>query len=438
MSKKKAFLLMSSLTLGVLAACGNNTDNTEEGGDGSGDVTIQFMTSSVEQERLTVIEGMIDRFEEENEGVTVETVPVEEGQYNTNVVTLAQAGELPAVIEVGQDFAKTMANEQLIDVEATTQLVEDIGPQSYYEGALNLLSSEDGEGYLGVPLSGWVQGIWYSQSKLEEAGIEEPANWEELLSAAEQLTDTANNQYGIALPTVEGPFSEQGFSQFALSNNANILDNEGNLDLDTSEMREALEMYQQLAEYTMPGSNDTTQVNDAFSNGSAAMALYSTYILPGIYENGDPSDIGFIIPTEESEAVYGSVTALTISGGLEQAEKDAAEAFIAFMSEPENMTEWVLMSPGGAQPVSDEVTNSEEYQNNEVVQAFGELSTEIAGSFDAIQVFGLVEGQNFTHMGAITGSNAIGTLINQITVGDASIDEAIERAQSTIEDVMPE
>ena len=438
MSKKKAFLLMSSLALGILAACGNNTNNNEEGGDGSGEVTIQFMTSSVEQERLTVIEGMIDRFEEENEGITVETVPVEEGQYNTNVVTLAQAGELPAVIEVGQDFAKTMANEQLIDVESTTQLVEDIGAQSYYEGALNLLSSEDGEGYLGVPLSGWVQGIWYSKEKFEEAGIEEPTNWEELLSAAEQLTDTTNNQYGIALPTVEGPFSEQGFSQFALSNNANILDADGNLNLDTPEMREALEMYQELAEYTMPGSNDTTQVNDAFSNGSAAMALYSTYILPGIYENGDPNDIGFIIPTEESEAVYGSVTALTISGGLEEAEKDAAEAFIAFMAEPENMTEWVLMSPGGAQPVSDEVTNSEDYQSNEVVQAFGELSTEIAVSFDAIQVFGLVEGQNFTHMGAITGSNAIGTLINQITVGDASIDEAITEAQSTIEDVMPE
>lgn len=436
MSKKKTYLLISSLALGFLAACGGN--GTEEGGGASEDVTIQFMTSSVEQERLTVIDEMIERFEAENDGITVEAVPVEEGQYNTNVITLAQAGELPAVIEVGQDFAKTMANEQLIDVEATTQLVDSIGAETYYDGALNLLSSEDGQGYLGVPLSGWVQGIWYSQSKFEEAGIEEPTNWEELLSAAEQLTDTANNQYGIALPTVEGPFSEQGFSQFALSNNANILDAEGNLTLDTPEMREALETYQQLAEYTMPGSNDTTQVNDAFSNGSAAMALYSTYILPGVYENGDPSDIGFIIPTEESEAVYGSVTALTISGGLEDAEKEAAEKFVAFMAEPETMTDWVLMSPGGAQPVSDEVTNSEKYQSNEVVQAFGDLSTEIAGSFDSIQVFGLVEGKNFTHMGAITGTNAIGTLINQITVGDASIDDALAEAETAIQEVMPQ
>lgn len=438
MAKKKAYLLISSLALGFLAACGGGGNETEGGGGASEDVTIQFMTSSVEQERLTVIDEMIERFEAENEGITVEAVPVEEGQYNTNVITLAQAGELPAVIEVGQDFAKTMANEQLIDVETTTQLVDSIGADTYYDGALNLLSSEDGEGYLGVPLSGWVQGIWYSQSKFEEAGIEEPTNWEELLSAAEQLTDTANNQYGIALPTVEGPFSEQGFSQFALSNNANILDAEGSLTLDTPEMREALETYQQLAEYTMPGSNDTTQVNDAFSNGSAAMALYSTYILPGVYENGDPSDIGFIIPTEESEAVYGSVTALTISAGLEDAEKEAAEKFVAFMAESENMTDWVLMSPGGAQPVSDEVTNSEEYQSNEVVQAFGDLSTEIAGSFDSIQVFGLVDGQNFTHMGAITGTNAIGALINQITVGDADIDDALAEAEAAIQEVMPQ
>ena len=430
MLKKTIKFASIGLAAFILASCSGNSDKSSTT---DGDITIQFMTSSVEQERLDTIEGLIEKFEAENKGVTVEVVPVEEDSYNTNIVTLAQAGEMPAVIETGQEYAKTLASEQLIDLEATTKVLKEIGEENYYKGALSLIRSEDGDEFLGVPLSGWVQGIWYSKSIFANADLKEPTNWDELLKAAEVLTDSANKKYGIALPTVEGTFSEQSFSQFALSNDANILTADGKLNIDNPEFKDALTYYQKLSEYTMPGSNDTTEVKDAFSNGTAAMAVYSTYILPSVFENGDPSDIGFIIPTEKSEAVYGSVTALTISAGLEEGEKNAAEKFIAFLSQPENMTEWVLMSPGGGQPVSDVVIENETYQNNEVVQSFGELSIEIAEAFNSVQAFGLVKDKNYTIMGEITGTNALGTMVNQVTVGDMNVEDALSGARETLE-----
>ncbi|WKA59443.1 sugar ABC transporter substrate-binding protein [Planococcus shenhongbingii] len=427
---RKYLLFFAILLTGFLAACGG-----EEAGDAES-ATIEFMHSSVEQERLAVITDLIERFQKENPDIIIEQVPVEEDAYNTKIVTLASAGQLPEIVEVGQDYAKVMDKDQLIDREVVQSVIEEAGEDNFYEGALKLLATEDGKSYTGLPVSGWVQGIWYNKQMLESKGFEEPENWQEVMEVAEAFTDAANKKYGIAIPTVEGGFSEQVFSQFALSNNANVLNGDGELTLNTPEMKEALQYYKDLAQYTMPGSNDTTEVNDAFMNESVPMAIYSTYILPGVFEQGKAENIGFAIPENETKAVYGSASALTVTSGLEDAQKEAAQKFLAFMAQPENMTDWVLMSPGGAQPVSDLVTENEDYQANEVVNAFGDLSTEIASSFNDIQIFGLVDGKNFLKMGDITSSGEIPKMVNGVTVGNQNVDDAIANAETSLEGIL--
>ena len=64
-------------------------------------------------------------------------------------------------------------------------------------------------------------------------------------------------------------------------------------------MAQALQYYHQLAMNTMPGSNDIMEVKDAFMNGTAPMAIYSTYILPAVIKEGDPKNVGFMVPTEK-------------------------------------------------------------------------------------------------------------------------------------------
>lgn len=431
--KKLSILFVLVLSL-LLSACGGGNEESSEEKDGK--VTIEFMHSSIEQERLAVITDLIEKFESENPNITVEQVPVEEDSYNTKIITLASAGELPEVIEVGQDYAKVMDKDQLIDNDSVKSIIDEEGEDQFYEGAIKLVKTEDGESFTGVPISGWVQGIWYNKEMLESKGFSEPENWDQVLEIAKAFTDAGNKKYGIALPTVEGLFSEQAFSQFALSNNANILDENGDLSFNTPEMKEALTYYQELSQYTMPGSNDTTEINDAFMNGTVPMALYSTYILPSVFEAGNADKIGFAVPTEKSKAVFGTVSALTISSGLEDAQKAAAEKFVSFMAQAENTTEWVLMSPGGAQPVHKAVVENPDYQANEVIQAFGDLSTEIASSFNDIQVFGLVGDKNFAKMGDITSSGALPKLINGITVGGKDIDSQVKATETEIQKVI--
>jgi multiple sugar transport system substrate-binding protein len=427
---KKFFGLTGVLVLSAaLTACG--------GDEGSGDgTTIEFMHSSVEQERLAVIDSLVEKFEKENPDIKIKQVPVEEDSYNTKIVTLASAGELPEVIEVGQDYAKVMDKDQLIDKESVKSVLDEAGEDNFYTGALKLLKTEDGKNFTGLPISGWVQGIWYNKEMLASKGFEEPQSWDEVMEIAKAFTDSGNKKYGIGLPTAESGFSEQAFSQFALSNKANVLDGDGNLNINTPEMGEALSYYKELAQYTMPGSNDVTEVKDAFMNGTVPMAVYSTYILPSVFEEGTADNIGFAIPTQDEKAVFGTVSALTVSSGLEEAQKEAAEKFMEFMAQPENMTEWVLMSPGGAQPVSQLVTENEDYQANEVVNAFGDLSTEIADSFNDIQVFGLVDGKNYLKMGDITSSGFIPRMVNGVTVGRSEVDAALKEAEQELQDVL--
>ncbi len=64
-------------------------------------------------------------------------------------------------------------------------------------------------------------------------------------------------------------------------------------------MMQALTYYRDLAANTMPGSNDIMEVKDAFMNGTAPMAIYSTYILPAVIKEGDPKNVGFVVPTEK-------------------------------------------------------------------------------------------------------------------------------------------
>ncbi|MCK1193448.1 sugar ABC transporter substrate-binding protein [Streptococcus uberis] len=425
-SKLMAYVTVATSASLVLTACSS-------GNSSSGKTTIEFMTTSTEKERQDNINSMIKQFEADNKGIDIKLVPVEEDALNTKVVTLARAKKLPAVVEVSQDYAKVMDQQELTDNKLTTEVIKSVGEDNYYNGALKLVRSEDGKDFIAAPISGWVQGIWYNKTMLKDAGFEAPESWEDIIKIAEHFTDVKNKKYGIALPTVDGTFSEQAFSQFALSNGANVLDKDGKVTIDTKEMQEALSFYKELYQYALPGSNDTTEVNDAFMNGTAPMAIYSTYILPGAFEADKASDIGFAVPKKNDSAVYGTVSALTIANGLDENQKKAAKKFVEYMSKPEQVESWTLMSPMGAQPVNKNVVESSTYRENKTVKAYGDLSTQIAGAFDKIQVFGLIGDKNFKSMGSITSSGAVGKAVYNVTVKNGDVEEALKEAQKAAE-----
>ncbi|WP_414163553.1 ABC transporter substrate-binding protein [Superficieibacter sp. BNK-5] len=427
MNKSKIALLAALVSCTLISGCDDNNKHK---------VAIEFMHSSVEQERQAVITKLIERFEKENPDITVKQVPVEEDAYNTKIITLARSGSLPEVIETSHDYAKVMDKEQLIDRKAIGEAIAAVGEDQFYDGVLRIVRTEDGTAWTGVPISAWLQGVWYRKDVLAKAGIAEPHNWQELLSAAQKLSDPAQKKYGIALPTAEGVMTEQAFSQFALSNQANVFDASGNITLNTPEMAQSLAFYRDLAATTMPGSNDVMEIKDAFMNGSAPMAMYSTYIIPAIFKEGEPANLGFMVPTEKSAAVYGTITSLTISNGQTEDETAAAEKFVAFMEKADNAADWVMMSPGAAFPATKTIVNTPQWKDNEVIKAFGSLPNELIAQYPHMQVFGAVGDKNFTRMGDVTGSGVVSSLVHNVTVGQKDLQQTLTESQAKLDDLV--
>ncbi|MGL5698288.1 MAG: ABC transporter substrate-binding protein, partial [Kluyvera sp.] len=424
MIKSKIVLISALVSCALISGCKEDKAN----------VTIEFMHSSVEQERQAIISKLITRFEKENPGISVKQVPVEEDAYNTKVITLSRSGSLPEVIETSHDYAKVMDKEQLLDRKAIENVIRAVGEQQFYDGVLRIVRTEDGTAWTGVPVSAWIGGIWYRKDVLANAGLAEPNNWAQLLEVAQKLNDPAHKKYGIALPTAESVLTEQSFSQFALSNQANVFNAEGHITLNTPEMAQALTYYRALAANTMPGSNDIMEVKDAFMNGTAPMAIYSTYILPAVIKEGWANNVGFVVPTEKTSAVYGMLTSLTITSGQESAETQAAEKFVTFMEQAENIADWVMMSPGAALPVNKAVVTTATWQQNDVIKALGTLPNQLIAELPNIQVFGAVGDKNFTRMGDVTGSGVVSSMVHNVTVGKADLDKTIAASQKKLDE----
>lgn len=427
MKRRLLSLLMVTCVAASIVGCSSGK------GNGDGSVKIQFMHSSIEEDRQAVIEEIIKDFESKNPNIDVEQVPVDEDSYNTKITALGGSGQLPAVMELGIDFAKSTAKNQFIDLDAHKEVITDSGEDNFYSKVLDVIRTEDGSNYTGVPMSGWVQGIWYDKKAFEEKGLNAPETWEDIMKAAKAFYDKDNRKYGIATSTADSGFTEQVFSQFALSNGANVFDENGKAVFNSPEMKEAVEYYKELASYTMPGSNDVTQVKDAFLNGSVPMAMYSTYILPAVHEMGIGDKIGFAVPKNKEKSAFGTVTVMGISEGLKDEERDAAKKFVSHLITDEANTKWLHMSPGGAQPVLKSVAESEAYLSNEVIKSFEGIATEVADAFNELRLFGTVGEKNFLSMGDVSSKGIIGKAINDIIVNNKDVEATINSAQTEIE-----
>lgn len=451
MKKTLAAILAAAMTLSLAACGGKEPENvpkqdtpsaesptpapSEPENEEKNPVTIQFMHSMVQEERQQAIQGLIDKFEEEYSWITVEQVPTDgESTYDTKLTAFAGGG-MPAVIEVNQNRAKWLVGNELADLSAIREVIE-AKPGEYYDAILKINTTEDGQDFIGVPVGGWVQGIWYNKTAFDEKGLAAPDTWENILAAAKAFHDPDNKKYGIALPTVDGAFSEQSFSQFALSVGANALNADGEADFNSDKMIEALTFYKELYQYSIQGSNGTTEVKDALLNGSVPMGIYSTYILKDLINEGMMDDFGFALVTKETSASYGSVGMLSVSDGLSDEEREAAILFVKFLVETENNVAWLHMAPGGQQPVMPAVASDPAYLDNEIIKGFEALSPEISTAFGSISLFGIVDGRNFVSMGNVTSSNVISRAIYDLTVNDKDPAEVAAETQKQIEDLI--
>lgn len=422
----KKILSLLTIAVLVLAGCSSSGGSDEP-------VQLEFQHSMIEQDRIDAIQVVIDEFNAANPDIVVTQVPVNEDSYNEKIVTQGSAGQLPAVMQVGKDVLGTMSQYNYIDTEANNQIMDTLGADSFYKGVLDLSKDESGENYSMIPNDAWVQGVWYNKAAFEEAGLEAPTTFENILAAAKEFD--SKDTYGIVIPSDESTFTQQVFSQLALANGANIVDSSGNIVFNSPEMVEAMNEYAELAEYSQEGSVNIDQVKDTFLSGKTNMVFYSTYMFPALSEAGTVDSVGFT-PLQDKDGnpvAFGNPSGLTVTTGLDDNEKEAAIKFTEFMMQPEQLVKWNLMTVGGGLPSRPDVLNSEEYQSNKVVQQMSDIMPVLEDSLEGMVSFGTVDGKNFNILGPVTDARIIAIAINQILVHDADVQATVDNAQAEME-----
>jgi multiple sugar transport system substrate-binding protein len=443
---KRISFLFLIIPLILITACFN--------GDGEkGPVEFEFWTTETQSDRIATIQVLVDTYTAINPNVTINIIPVDENDMAGQIQAASAAGNLPPLIEAGSETAVSFGTEGIMDTEANEAVLDNIGKDKFYAGTLKLLQSGSGE-YYALPYHGWVQGIWYRADWFEEAGLEPPTDWEKILKAAQYFYKPEQNQYGILVGTTAETYSEQCFTQFALSNNAQLYDKEGNLIFNSPAMKETVEYYAELAKYNPPGPQ-TWRARDYYIQGKMAMFFYSTYIMDDLAlqdkaagsltgENfadleGSTFDPELVsntkmasLITKEKPAGFGTVVSMALLKQEDKAVTKAASDFLRYLYTQNAYITFLHMAPGGMNPCLKEISTNSRFQNdpNGIFKHYGaDKMAEIIAGMDSIETFSIVEGNRIEKASVVFSQKIIPQMIYKITQEEMDVDSAMDWAE---------
>lgn len=358
MNREPACMIMAAMaavtcTL-MLASCG--------GGSGTADAPpreLQLL-SYMDRETGDALQVMVDGFNASRKDirVVVERVPL--GNLKQKLQVAMKAGELPDLTIVDNPDNASMARDGYF--EDITELAKDM-EKDYFPGPWKS-TFYNGRQY-GMPLSSNCLALFYNKKILAEQGVAVPDTWDELRSAARKLTGPG--RFGMAISAVA---TEEGTFQFipwllSAGGSPDRLDSPGaakalgylrTLITDGSMNRDVIEWTQGFLE-------------KQFATGSTAMMINGPWNIDTIRKDAPDLDFGVArIPRDQE---YASVLGGENIGICKGADREAAWAFLSWISRPEIMDPFITAS-GYFPPRKDVAAGNKRWNSEEVLRAIGD------------------------------------------------------------------
>ncbi len=385
----------------------------------AGAQTIQFWTTEEQPERLARQEAMAADFNAKT-GITVEVIPITESDLGTRATAAFAANDLPDVIYHTLQYALPWAEAGILDTDTSTDIVNDLGENTFAPGPL-AMAAFDG-GVAAVPVDGWTQMVVYRQDLFDGMGLEAPTSYANVLAAIEKLHNPPDMYGFVAATKVDENFMSQVLEHVFLANGVSPVDQGGFAPLDVATTTEVLDFYKAIAKASPPGELYWQQSRELYFAGKAAMIIWSPFILDelaGLRDSAPPtitddptspelaSRTGIVTnfsgPSNPGGAAWGDVRFFGITV---DAETEAAAEFVKFAMD-EGYTNTLAIAPEGKFPVRRGTADSP----TEFVEAWSmldvgvdrraplgelygeEMINEIVGGLDVAQRWGVAEGQ---------------------------------------------
>lgn len=326
--------------------------------------TIRFWTTEEQPERLAIQEQMAADFAAAT-GNDVQVIPVSENELGTRATAAFAAGDLPDVIYHTLQYVLPWTEAGILDPDAATDIIDDLGDDTFAPGALEMAEIDDGI-YAAVPVDGWTQMVVYRTDLFEAAGLEPPTSYANILAAVEALHNPPELFGFVAATKIDENFMSQVLEHVFLANGVSPVDDDGFAPLDEDSTIEVLEFYKAIAEASPPGDLFWQQSRELYFAGQAAMIIWSPFILDelaGLRDsapptvNDDPtsrelaSNTGVVTtfsgPSNPDGAAWADIRYLGITSG---ANLDVAQAFVEY-SMSEGYMSTLSIAPEGKFPV---------------------------------------------------------------------------------------
>jgi multiple sugar transport system substrate-binding protein len=358
----------AALALG-LTACGGTTDADTTGGDdattssdaGSGDVTLTMSGWSLAT--TPEFQTLVDGFESENPGVTIEIKEYDPNEYENLMLTDMTSGQAPDIITIKQaKFTYQWAEGgQLYDVsDIVSGLSSDVSGAGSYE--------VDGVNYA-VPYRQDSWFLFYNKDLFDQAGVEAPTKawtWDEYTGIAQQLT----TNLAAAGSTAKGAYlhswqsTVQGFANAQAD--ADIFAGDYGYMKPFYDYNITLQQAGAQESYGNVTTNKLTY-QAQFGKQSAAMMLMGSWYAATLLSqqaSGDADSFTWgIAPapqvdgtTLEKPITFGDPTGMAIYAKIDDAKLEAAQDFLAYIASEKAATSLVeigIMPSSFSDSVSD-------------------------------------------------------------------------------------
>ena len=456
--RARLFIVLTIVAL-LAAGCGGGGD---EGGGGGGGKNITFWLSEDVAQRVNAIQQIVNRFQQQS-GVQVKVVAIAEDQLASQIQSASAAGTLPDVMgPLSLGFVQNLATDDLADADAANEVVDSLGRDTFSERALSLVES-DGKP-MGIPSDTWTQLLVYRKDLFQKAGLQTPDTLDKILASATKLRQ--QGQAGIVAATKAGDsFTEQTFEYFALANGCQLTDDQGNIQLTSSQCVGTFSFYNDLIKNgSTKGGQDVDTTRAAYFAGKAAMIVWSSFLLDELA--GLRNDALPTCPQCRSDKRFlsknsGVVTAISGSGGGEPTQFgeisnyvivkdgniDAAKQFVEFMMS-DGYEDWLAVTPEGRFPArSGTKDNPQEY-----IQAWNKMKVGVdtkaplselyppevlealTKSTDTMNRWGFTQGQGRI-VGALAAEQPIPKALAAMLDGQLTPDAAAKQAQADVEEI---
>ena len=400
-------VVMTSLTL---AGC---SDSSSSEGDEN---TVTVWAMGEEGKKL---KEFSKDFEEKNEGLTVDVQAIPWDTAHDKLLTAVASGNGPDVVQLGTTWVPEFAEAgALLDLSEYMEDYPNFAKENYFDGSVTTMEHEDQ--VVGIPWYADTRVIYYRKDILKEAGYEEaPKTWDELKEAAQKLADRGEDSYGLDIDRNDQitPFI------FAWQNGYEANLEEGDLNFDSPEFKEAIQYYTSYFEEGLSQKQEGKDIVEAFKDGSKPMFFSGPWMINIINDQAPDLEGKWataVMPTKETNTSSMGGANLSIFESSDNVE--GALEFISYMTEVDTQLNWLEES--NTLPSRTEAWEDPVMQENPMYATFGEQLENTKPGLQTEQ-FERIAQELLAH-------------IERITVGGADVEKELEEfnqeAQSLIEE----